>query len=611
MSKDNFEEKGYYLQQLVTKLFILNPPFFGTKSDFESIAKFKNKLIFIEKEKNNQSKYNYIPCLFYRNPNSSNYLIYFHGNSEHIFQIEYYGLDFRSYLDMNVILVEYPGYSIYQSKKIESSIIYSDALIVFNWIKNKFKLNNEQIYICGRSLGTSTAIYLSSQIQPKAVFLISAFTSIKNIGKDHNASMFLEQIFNSYKYITNIKCPILFIHGKRDNLIKYEHSLELFLEINKLNRNVDLKLNEDMTHNDFTLKTDIIDPIINFIDRFNLRSKEKINEISENELKDLYKMPLSILQIIESQLFDIENFIFNNKIEKKNAIFFLKSIDNTIIFGSGSTILLYNQRNYTLDEEIQLKIDNPSDEIKSLFQMNNKNIICGTNSGDIFIYGNNSDSEDIFNDLEEEYYEIKHIKSNGEIFKIDKFLSNQICILTQKSLNFYDENFNEKGSIILNQLYTNFVHISDNKIAMLSYDHLAIFEIKENKLEEIHRYRNIESNNLKNILISTNKYIVVGGHNCIYFLEYDGAKKKIDFKVNGDINYIYKIHDEFFLASTKDGKILKISIYKDNNFDIKEKKFNNTQINSLFMKNYKTILFSDDNYIQIWNIKKKEGCQIF
>ena len=611
MINDNHEKKGTKIQQLVTKLIVLNPPYFGTKSDYESISKFKNKLIFIEKEKNNQSIDNYIPCLFYRNPNSSNYLIYFHGNSEHIFQIEYYGLDFRSYLDMNVILVEYPGYSIYQSKKIESSLIYSDALIVCNWLKNKFKINNEQIYICGRSLGTSVAIYLSSKIQPKALFLISAFTSIKDIGKDYNASIFLEQIFNSYKYIINIKSPILFIHGKKDNLIKFEHSVELFLEINKLNKNVDLKLNPEMTHNDFSLKTDIIDPIINFIDRFNLRSKETINELSENELKDLYKMPLSIVQIIESKLFDIDYFIFNNKIDIKNAIFFMKSIENNIIFASGSKILIYNQRNYTLDEEIQLRIDNPNKEIKSLFQMNNKNIICGINSGDIFIYGKNSDSEDIFNDLEEEYCEIKHITLNGELFKMDKFLPNKICVLTQNSLNFFDEDFQEKKSITLNQLYSNFIQISDNKIAMLSYDHLAIFEIKENKLEEIHRYTNIESNYFKNILSSTNKNIIIGGKNCLYFLEYDGSKKTSQFNINGEINYISKIHDEFFLASTKDGKILQIHFNKDNQLDIKEKKFYNTQINSLFLKNYKTILFTDDNSIQIWNIKKKEDCQIF
>ena len=184
MKKNNHEEKGNWLQRLITKLIVLNPPYFGYKSDYESINNFKNKLIFIEKEKNKNSADNYIPCLFFRNPSSSNYLIYFHGNSEHIFQIEHYGLDFRSYLDMNVIMVEYPGYSIYPYQDPDSNVFFDNTIIVYDWIKDKFKAEDDQIFVCGRSLGTGSAIYLSSKRNPKALFLISAFTSLKNIGKD-------------------------------------------------------------------------------------------------------------------------------------------------------------------------------------------------------------------------------------------------------------------------------------------------------------------------------------------------------------------------------------------------------------------------------------------
>ena len=84
MINNEFEEKGNWIQHQITKLIILNPPAFG-KSDYQSLSKYKNKLIFIEKNSGIQSADNYIPCLFYRNPKSSNYLIYFHGNSEHIF----------------------------------------------------------------------------------------------------------------------------------------------------------------------------------------------------------------------------------------------------------------------------------------------------------------------------------------------------------------------------------------------------------------------------------------------------------------------------------------------------------------------------------------------
>ena len=613
MMFNNREERGNSIQKFITKYIVLRPPYFGSKSDYESLSNFKNKLIFIEREKNNQSADNYIPCLFYRNPNSSNYLIYFHGNSEHIFQIEFYGLDFRSYLDMNVIIVEYPGYSIYKSKSADPIIIFSNALIVYDWIKEKFNAKDDQIFVCGRSIGTGSAIHLASKRNPRALFLISAFTSLKNIGKDHNVSIFLEEIFNSYKYIPNIECPILFIHGKQDPLINYKHSEDLLQEIkNNNNKKVELHLNPNMTHNDFSLKNDIIIPMKNFIDKYELKSNQPVISMTENEINNLYNTPLSISQIIESELFDIQDFIFNKRIDIKNAMFFTKSIDNNLIFTSGTKILFYNQRNFNLDEQIDIKTNNKNVEIKALYQMKNKFIICGTDDGDIFIYGikeiqkDNKDNFEILDD--EEYKEIKHIKLDGEIFKIDKFIPDKICVLNKSGLKFYDENLDDIFTMNFQKTFKNFVQISQDQIAMLSSDYLALFQIKENGLEEIKRYDKVGSNFLENILITTNNYIVLANLKNIYFLDYKGNKNLHSKIENGEITFVNKIHDKFFLVSTGEGAILQITIDKEN-IIIKRKIFNN-RINSLFMKNFKTIIFTDENSIQIFK-KNEEKCKVY
>jgi esterase/lipase len=90
--------------------------------------------------------------------------------------------------------------------------------------KKNFQVTDDQIFIFGRSLGTSPAIYLSSKRRPKALFVVSAFTSIKDIGADKYVSVFVEEIFNSIKYIKTVKCPILFIHGEKDPLISFQQS---------------------------------------------------------------------------------------------------------------------------------------------------------------------------------------------------------------------------------------------------------------------------------------------------------------------------------------------------------------------------------------------------
>ena len=611
MNNNQKEEKGNWLQSLITKLIILNPPPFG-KSDYESVANYKNKLVFIEKGNNSQSLDNYIPCLFYRNPNSSNYLIYFHGNSEHIFQIEYYGLDFRSYLDMNVIIVEYPGYSIYHSKNVDSKLILSNTLIVYEWVKSKFKVKDEQIFVCGRSLGTACAIFLSSQKNPKAMILISAFTSIKDIGKDFKSSAFVEEIFNSYKYITKIKSYVLLIHGEKDFLIDYKHSIYFHQAIKKTNKFVDIQLNPNMTHNEFNLKNDIILPIKEFLEKYGLESKKIDTTLSKDDLKDIYTIPNSIMKLIEMNLFDINNFHQKKIIKLKNAKIFQK-IDNNIIITSGSKILMYNQKNYSLEEEIDINKNHPVSVINSLLEISNKNFICGTNLGDIIIFEKVNELEENDEDFEYSYKEIKCISLKEEIYKIDKFSPNFICVLTKNELKFYDDNFYEKNSIKLAQLYTNFLQTSYDHIALLSYNHLSIYKIGEKKIEINYRYDNIVSNHFKNILVSTNKYIIVGGRKFLYLLNYKTNKisKK---KIISEINYIYKINDEFFLASADDGIILNISIDENSNIFIKDKKFINGDINSLFLKNFKSILITSEENAQIWTTQSKENedkCIIF
>ena len=138
----------------------------------------------------------------------------------------------------------------------------------------------------------------------------------------------------------------------------------------------------------------------------------------------------------------------------------------------------------------------------------------------------------------------------------------------------------------------------------------------KNKIEFIYRYNNIISNNFNNILLSTNKYIIVGGRKYLYLLYYSKDNySPVEKKVEAEINYIYKINDEFFLASTNDGLILSISIDEKYNISIKHRKLINGDINSLFVKNIKSFLITNENNFQIWTTQSKESqdidCLIF
>ena len=65
-------------------------------------------------------------------------------------------------LEINVIAVEYPGYSLYKSKKVNKENIKNDSLDIIYFLNNVCNIKNKNIILMGRSIGTGPVIYLSS-----------------------------------------------------------------------------------------------------------------------------------------------------------------------------------------------------------------------------------------------------------------------------------------------------------------------------------------------------------------------------------------------------------------------------------------------------------------
>jgi len=609
------EERGNFIQKFITSQVILCSPSLY-KKDFKKIMyDFSDKLIFIKK--NNEAKFidDYIPCLFYRRKESNNFLIYFHGNSENVFQIENYGLDFRSYLEMNVILVEYPGYFFKSENSSDPNIFFGNSLIVYDWIKSTFKASDNQIFVCGRSLGTSPSIYLSSHRNPKALFLISAFTSVRNVGADKYLTYFVEQIFKSIDYIEDIKCPILFIHGVEDNLISYHHSEQLRLKAKKNNKDTDINLRPGKDHNNLNLKEDIIDNIIKFCYQKKLlnneNNKNMINNSNIIKDDDLYKIPLKIKKKLIAEIFDINEFVIETerKIEKKNVSFLMNLDKERIAAMNDSSISIYND-SYLLYYEINLnQIKKNEVEIKSIYQMKNGKLICATEEGDIFIFIINKKGYEIVDTL----------SIDEEIYKIGEFGENNICLLSKNSIEILDDNFmNIIAKAKNNKTFTNFSLFSKNGFALIKQGHigLAIFDNNNNQIT-IFKEIKVNQKISPNAFVGTDKYLIVGGIGKIYFYNIDN-NYELDIKdLNSDeeVTFISKMHDQLLLASTNKGSILQITINDYGKIYMSCKFIDNIQISSILLYNLETILISRNNQIDILSIPRKDeksqNCEIF
>lgn len=119
----------------------------------------------------------------------------------------------------------------------------------------------------GRSMGTGPAIYLASKFKPNSLILISAYTSIKNVAYEKVSflSTFVEEQFNNLEEIQNVTkdTKVLFIHGKKDSMITYQHSEKLRSALNSEVQS-EASIAENMTHNEYEFFIDLIRPLFQF-----------------------------------------------------------------------------------------------------------------------------------------------------------------------------------------------------------------------------------------------------------------------------------------------------------------------------------------------------------
>jgi len=100
--------------------------------------------------------------------------------------------------------------------------------------------------------------------------LISPFKSIREIVGSICGSLlkyFVAERFRNIDNIKNVTCPTLIIHGQKDELVPYTHSLDLS---KNCGGPFDLVFPEEMDHNDFNPHEDFLEPIHSFLKRNNL-----------------------------------------------------------------------------------------------------------------------------------------------------------------------------------------------------------------------------------------------------------------------------------------------------------------------------------------------------
>jgi pimeloyl-ACP methyl ester carboxylesterase len=156
-------------------------------------------------------------------------VFYLHGNSGNL-RKWFVGLDAFRELNFDVVMMDYRGYG-KSTGRIESELqLHADVRAVWNTIAQQY--DGKRIVVSGQSLGTGLAAHLSAELcsagfPPDLLLLISAYSSMRAVADQHYPwvpSAVLRYPLKTVDHAGKLDCPVMLVHGDRDELIPHHHA---------------------------------------------------------------------------------------------------------------------------------------------------------------------------------------------------------------------------------------------------------------------------------------------------------------------------------------------------------------------------------------------------
>ncbi|OFZ98697.1 MAG: hypothetical protein A3H35_08085 [Betaproteobacteria bacterium RIFCSPLOWO2_02_FULL_62_17] len=154
-------------------------------------------------------------------------LVYYGGNAEEVSWLLGEAGRFAGY---SLLLVNYRGYGGSGGKPGES-VLYADALRIFDYAASRADVDATRMVIMGRSLGSAMAVHVAARRAARAVVLVSPYDSMVALGRRHHpylpVSMLLRHRFEALADAPRANAPLLALVASRDSIVPVEHSRRL------------------------------------------------------------------------------------------------------------------------------------------------------------------------------------------------------------------------------------------------------------------------------------------------------------------------------------------------------------------------------------------------
>lgn len=151
-------------------------------------------------------------------------LIYFGGNAE---EVSWLVKEAPNFGPRSLVLINYRGYGLSTGSPGEEEF-FEDALLIYDHFTASEDVDQGDVVVMGRSLGSGVAVYLASKRPVRSVILVSPFDSLAEVTKTHlpwvPVGTLLRHRFNSLELAPSLTVPMLAILAERDNVILMKRS---------------------------------------------------------------------------------------------------------------------------------------------------------------------------------------------------------------------------------------------------------------------------------------------------------------------------------------------------------------------------------------------------
>lgn len=165
------------------------------------------------------------------NMKKNDVILFFHGNAGNLTQRTNFMKLFNK-MGYDVLIIDYRGYGKSEGAPSEYGVA-KDAMSAWDHLVNEKGYSPSNICVFGNSLGGAVGTGLvhelkKKNVKPKCLILQSTFSSIANF-VPWILRILCRGDFDSVEKIKDVKCPVMVVHSKYDDMIPFFHS-EIIME---------------------------------------------------------------------------------------------------------------------------------------------------------------------------------------------------------------------------------------------------------------------------------------------------------------------------------------------------------------------------------------------